>query len=60
MFVDFDRPAEAAGLIRALLLDPEERARRGAAARVAAARLLGRDYVASFRAEVLDPPRDRP
>ena len=60
MFVDFDRAAEAAGRIRALLLDPEERARRGAAARVASARLLGRDYVATFRAEVLDPLRDRP
>ena len=60
MFVDFDRVPEAAGRIRALLLDPEERARRGAAARGAAARLLGRDYVASFRAEVLEPLRARP
>ena len=55
MFVDFDRVPEAAGAIRALLLDPGERARRGAAARAAAARLLGRDYVAAFRAEVLAP-----
>jgi len=55
MFVDFSRPDEAAGRVAALLADPARLAAMGRAARRSAERLLGSDYVATFRAQVLAP-----
>ncbi len=49
LFVDFDRPDEAAAAVRALLADGERRRRMGAAARAAAETLARHDYVGAVR-----------
>lgn len=46
---DFSKPAEAAMLLRRLILDPALRARIGTAGQQSAAALLQTDYVAAFR-----------
>ena len=46
---DFSKPAEAAMLLRRLILDPALRARIGMAGQQSAAALLQTDYVAAFR-----------
>ncbi len=50
LFVDFDRPEEAAAALRGLLTDADQRRRMGAAARAAAEMLARRDYAGAVRA----------
>jgi glycosyltransferase involved in cell wall biosynthesis len=52
--VDFDSPDEAAGAVRALLVDEARRLAMGEAARRAAEGALALDYAARFRALVAD------